>query len=233
MKTVREVCQVLARSCHRRALSVATLLALGLLLGAGCATTPAIESTYFVPDAAARVRPLALQVRVQAELPVEEQMIAELAYREWHDVLPLADHGPYTGTADILFTTTRNTVTMGDYHGMESRRHDFSEGSYFGHTDTRYTTLMVLTLKDGSGTRLWSATHRGYGVSATGAAQQDLRAIGARLRQELGSGAPGMPVMAPPAGAEAVASPAAPVSVAVPAAPANPAQPAQPAVPGK
>lgn len=164
-----------------------------LTLTSGCKSVPRLEREVPVANLAAELRDRHLEIRVDAEQPVQAKFVEEYAWRELPGALPVTQDGPFNGTVDILFSTTPEAVESGfsnmDFYGRRRRMSAF--GDYHGTTRVNQRSTTMLVIKDEHGRRLWTGLHRGYEMNDADAARVAMREIAAQLRIDVAAGATG------------------------------------------
>ena len=196
----------------RAACTALSAAALALLLGCGAR----LEADPLAdPSALLGGR---YQLLVRTDSPTLDRLVYEEAMRQLAPRLPLSETGPFTGSAELTFTSSTSAAPIGvgtDYGHA-------SGGWYSGHATgvgvglsaaaalTWQNSVITLVVKDGEGRRLWSATcrHRGglgWGGSGDAAGESAsrscLEAIAGRLAQAGASRPAPAPTSAAPSAA--------------------------------
>jgi len=183
------------------------MIALGLLavMLAACST---VETTRgAVPLSSLQNGAEHFQLRVNTGDARRDQLVYEFAFEQFSQVLPIAEHEPYTGTLDITFTSetqgafvgSSSTVgqaqvsTSGWYTGGGYTGQGYASGS--STTVSSGTMLewqnstMIAVLRRTNGERLWSGDYEyrgGWELSGwvVNTPEQAARLVTQRLREQ-------------------------------------------------
>lgn len=167
-------------------------------------------------DAQIIVKNQSYQVRVRTGNEVMDKLVYEFAYLEFSKYLPIAEQGSFTGTVDIIFSSSSESAFIGSsagyatttgyvngwytgsgYIGATGSASTVSSGISSGGTFTWQNSTMLVILKDSSGKRLWSADYKykggwemsGFSVNTPQeAARLCIERVAEKLNQDMISG---------------------------------------------
>lgn len=167
-------------------------------------------------DALMIVKNQSYQVRVRTGNEVMDKLVYEFAYLELGKYLPIAEQGSFTGTLDIIFSSSSESAFIGSsagyatttgyvngwytgsgYIGATGSASTVSSGISSGGTFTWQNSTMLVILKDSSGKRLWSADYKykggwemsGWSVNTPQeAARLCIERVAEKLKQDIISG---------------------------------------------
>lgn len=153
------------------------------------------------------------QVRVRTGNEVMDKITYEFAYLEFGKYLPIAEKGSFTGTVDIIFSSSSESAFIGSSAGYATTT-GYVNGWYTGTgyigatgsattvggsissggTFTWQNSTMIVILKDNDGKRLWSADYKykggwemsGWSVNTPQeAARLCVQRVAEKLKQDL------------------------------------------------
>jgi hypothetical protein len=164
-------------------------------------------------DAQMIVKNQSYQVRVRTGNEVMDKLVYEFAYLEFGKYLPIAEQGSFTGTVDIIFSSSSESSFIGSraayattigyvngwytgtgYVGVTGSASTVSGDISSGGTFTWQNSTMLVILKDSVGKRLWSADYKykggwemsGWSVNtAQEAARLCVHRVAEKLKQDI------------------------------------------------
>jgi len=190
------------------------LFSIFLLLILNACSSMQIYSNF--QDTQMIVKDQSYQVRVRTGNEIMDKLVYEFAYLEFSKYLPIAEHGAFTGTVDIIFSSSSESAFIGTsagyatttgyvdgwytgsgYIGTTGSASTVSSGISSGGTFTWQNSTMLVILKDSNGKRLWSADYKykggwemsGWSVNTPQeAARLCIERVAERLNQDLTPG---------------------------------------------
>jgi hypothetical protein len=152
------------------------VLLLSILFTVGCSTMETYQNVGNLQSLRANQN---FQVKVQTGNLVMDQLIYELAHRDFGKYLPISEQEPYTGCIEVTFMSSSEGAFIGSgtafatstaqgnlwytgsgYASLSATGTTTATGIYSGGTFTWQNSTMFVSIKDSAGKRLWTADYK-------------------------------------------------------------------------
>jgi len=177
---------------------------------AACSTVETTRGS--VPLASLQHSSERFQLRVNTGDAHMDELVYEFAYQQFSQVLPMAEHEPYTGTLDITFSSQTQGAFIGSSSTVGQARGTatgwYTGGGYVGQANVTGTSTtvssgtmmewqnstMIAVLRHADGERLWSGDYDykgGWEMSGfvVNTPEEAARLVTRRLRERFASDA--------------------------------------------